>query len=112
MQGVPAAQVRGADGGGGQGGQRPAGSRCEPLLLLPQSALPEPSQPAAIAVRGLEETSSTCAHTTPASLLQWFPGSKSDPYVVLNIGYSAGATAVVNQNLEPQWGETFYLFVR
>ena len=40
-------------------------------------------------------------------MLQWFPGSKSDPYAVLNIGYSAGATAVVNQSLEPQWGETF-----
>jgi hypothetical protein len=79
---------------------------------LPHNTLPVPSQLAAIAGPGLEETSPTCANTTPAPLLQWFPGSKSDPYAVLNIGYSAGATAVVNQSLDPQWGETFYLFVR
>jgi hypothetical protein len=44
--------------------------------------------------------------------LQWWPGAKSDPYAVVNIGISAAATRVVQQNLEPTWEETFFLFVR
>jgi hypothetical protein len=43
--------------------------------------------------------------------LQWWPGAKSDPYAVVNIGISAAATRVVQQNLEPTWEETFFLFV-
>ncbi|KAL4857581.1 Phospholipase A(1) DAD1 [Chlorella vulgaris] len=31
----------------------------------------------------------------------WWPGARSDPYVVLNIGDSAAATSVVKQTLEP-----------
>lgn len=41
----------------------------------------------------------------------WWPGAKSDPFVVLNVGDSAAVTSVVNQNLDPVWDETFYLFV-
>ncbi|KAL4420729.1 hypothetical protein ABPG75_010385 [Micractinium tetrahymenae] len=41
----------------------------------------------------------------------WWPGAKSDPFVVLNVGDSAAITSVINQNLDPVWNETFYLFV-
>ncbi|EFN50817.1 hypothetical protein CHLNCDRAFT_141758 [Chlorella variabilis] len=56
---------------------------------------------------GLMEVTAVKAAGLPAA--DWWPGSKSDPYAVLNIGDSAAATAVVQQSLEPQWGETFFL---
>lgn len=46
------------------------------------------------------------------ALPQWWPSSKSDPYAVVNIGDSGAATSVINQELNPEWGESFYLFVR
>lgn len=55
------------------------------------------------------------AHQRDLSLfgpVQWWPGAKSDPFVVLNVGDSAAATSVVKQDLNPVWDETFYLFIR
>lgn len=48
---------------------------------------------------------------TPRAL-QWWPGAKSDPYAVVSVGDSSAATSAITQTLEPQWGETFYLYVR
>lgn len=58
---------------------------------------------------------SVLSHPPPHPILcplQWWPSSKSDPYAVVNIGDSAAATSVINQELNPQWGESFYLFAR
>ena len=51
-------------------------------------------------------------HPALPVLSQWWPSSKSDPYAVINVGDSAAATSVISQELNPQWGESFYLFVR
>ncbi|PRW20266.1 alpha beta-hydrolase isoform A [Chlorella sorokiniana] len=58
---------------------------------------------------GLVEVTVQSASGLPAA--DWWPSSKSDPYAVVNIGDSAAATSVVNQELNPRWGESFYLFV-
>ncbi|KAI7836015.1 hypothetical protein COHA_010099 [Chlorella ohadii] len=59
---------------------------------------------------GLVEVTVQSASSLPAA--DWWPSSKSDPYAVVNIGDSAAATSVINQELNPQWGESFYLFAR
>lgn len=62
--------------------------------------------------RGATRAQILHAASRPACSLQWWPGAKSDPFVVVNVGDSAAVTSVVKQNLDPEWGETFYLFVR
>lgn len=37
---------------------------------------------------------------------------KSDPYAVIQLGDSSCTTRVINNNLNPVWDETFYLYVR
>ena len=59
-----------------------------------------------------DDSSRTRAILLSMRRLQWWPGAKSDPYCIVNVGDAAAATAVVNQSLEPQWGETFFLFCR
>jgi Ca2+-dependent lipid-binding protein len=41
-----------------------------------------------------------------------FNPTTSDPYAVITIGDSSGSTRVVEKSLNPEWNETFYLFVR
>ncbi|KIY92985.1 hypothetical protein MNEG_14978 [Monoraphidium neglectum] len=41
-----------------------------------------------------------------------FPGQTSDPYVVVSCSDSSGKTAVKGGTTEPEWGETFRLFIR
>lgn len=36
----------------------------------------------------------------------------SDPYAVISVGPCAVRSSVVNNNLDPQWNQTFLLYVR
>jgi Ca2+-dependent lipid-binding protein len=37
---------------------------------------------------------------------------KADPYVLLSLGDSSARSSVVAAELNPVWGETFFLYVR
>ena len=52
------------------------------------------------------------AHSALCATVQWWPGSRSDPYAVVSVGGSSGRTPTLKATLEPRWEHTVVLYVR